>query len=132
MGTIFHLMCPDQTNDFHRVVMARDGTVRGKYKDYCPHTREVAEPKKREISIAYNNNYWGGFYVYGAMVMKEDFPLHNTLVHAKEYPIVTYDWEIFKMFFENYNIEPKWIYCYNIPGLFDEETGKWTGAVGKV
>ena len=42
------------------------------------------------------------------------------------------DYEILLKFFENYNITPKWIDCNFTWGLFDEDTGHWTGAVGKV
>ena len=42
------------------------------------------------------------------------------------------DWEILATFFKNYNIIPVWINCHFNPGVYDEESGKWTGAVGKV
>ena len=43
-----------------------------------------------------------------------------------------YDWEIIKPFLDHYTLTPTWIDCNRIWGVFDEETGTWTGAVGKV
>ena len=40
--------------------------------------------------------------------------------------------EILSMFFLNHNIIINWIDCNYTWGWFDYETGKWTGAVGKV
>ena len=36
------------------------------------------------------------------------------------------------MFFSNYNIVTNWIECNYTWGWLHDETGKWTGAVGKV
>ena len=35
-------------------------------------------------------------------------------------------------FFKNYDIIPSWINCNYTWGYYDEDLGKWTGAVGKV
>ena len=43
---------------------------------------------------------------------------------------IPYDFEILEVFFENKNIN--WINCNYQWGWYDEETGRWTGAVGKV
>ena len=42
------------------------------------------------------------------------------------------DYEILKSFFQNNYINPTWIDCNYTWGWFDNETGHWTGAVGKV
>ena len=42
------------------------------------------------------------------------------------------DWEIIKPFFDHYSLTPTWVNCNNTYGVLDEETGTWTGAVGKV
>ena len=52
-------------------------------------------------------------------------------------PVTTYSdipftWEILDSFFKNYNILPVWTNCHYTWGWYDEEAGKWTGAVGKV
>ena len=49
-----------------------------------------------------------------------------------EMSIIPYDWEILHSFFSNHDIVPVWINCYFTWGSYDEESGKWTGAVGKV
>ena len=35
-------------------------------------------------------------------------------------------------FFKNHDIVPVWINCHYTWGVYDEESGRWTGAVGKV
>ena len=47
-----------------------------------------------------------------------------------EYNCIPYAFEILEVFFENKNIN--WINCNGISGWYDDETGRWTGAVGKV
>ena len=42
------------------------------------------------------------------------------------------EWEIIKSFLEQYSLSPTWIDCKKVWGDLDEETGTWTGAVGKV
>ena len=44
----------------------------------------------------------------------------------------SYDTEILSKFISNYNILVNWIDCNYTWGWFDDETGKWTGAVGQV
>ena len=133
LGTIFHLMCPGQDEEYHKVIITKDGTVRGnlKYKDYCPHTKEAAEPEKQEINIAFNND---GIYfkVHNDTNTMKEFSLWWTLRESEKHPYISMDWEILRIFFDNYNINPTWINCNFTWGWFDEETGKWTGAVGKV
>ena len=46
------------------------------------------------------------------------------------YSNIPWDWEIIKSFLDHYSLTPTWIDCD--PGLLDEETGTWTGAVGMV
>ena len=43
---------------------------------------------------------------------------------------IPYNFEILKLFFKNKNIN--WINCNYTWGWYDDETGRWTGAVGKV
>ena len=124
-------MCPGQIDKYHRVIITKDGTVRGnlKYKDYCPHTKEASEQQKHEITVAYNNE--PGWFQVQDDTMKE-YALRRALFESEQYPYVSYEWEILRIFFDNYNIEPMWINCHYTWGWFDEETGKWTGGVGKV
>ena len=48
------------------------------------------------------------------------------------YSFIPWDWEILETFFLNNDIVPVWINCHFTWGWYDEEAGKWTGAVGKV
>ena len=48
------------------------------------------------------------------------------------YSNIPYDFEILEIFFKNKNVIVNWIYCNYTWGWFDDETGRWTGAVGKV
>ena len=43
---------------------------------------------------------------------------------------IPYDFEILEVFFENKSIN--WINCNGTSGWYDDKTGRWTGAVGKV
>ena len=45
---------------------------------------------------------------------------------------IPYDWEILSSFFSNHDIVPVWTNSHFNWGWYDEESGKWTGAVGKV
>ena len=40
--------------------------------------------------------------------------------------------EILSIFFKHYDVIVKWINCNYTWGVYDDETGKWTGAVGQV
>ena len=52
-------------------------------------------------------------------------------LHTNSYYISTND-EILSIFFKHYDINVKWINCNYTWGWYDDETGKWTGAVGQV
>ena len=90
------------------------------YKDIC---------QRPELSarIAYNN--WPGFF---------ELDKNEQLVEYKVNPItgirsnIPWEYEILSSFLSNYHITPIWINCNFTFGLFDEETGHWTGAVGQV
>ena len=45
---------------------------------------------------------------------------------------IPYDWEILGSFFSTHDIVPVWTDCHSTWGWYDEESGKWTGAVGTV
>ena len=117
----------------HELIMTKDGTEarNQKYHDLCPVTIEAAVQKKHEITIAYNNRP-GWFHVFNDTNTMKEFALWWTLEEARQHPKVSNDWEILKIFFDNNNIEPTWIFCNNVWGWFDEDEGKWTGATGKV
>ena len=43
-----------------------------------------------------------------------------------------YDYEILETFFRNHDIVPVWLNSHYSWGWYDDEAGRWTGAVGKV
>ena len=45
---------------------------------------------------------------------------------------MSYDFEILNIFLKQNNIVANWIDCYGVYGYFDEESGQWTGEIGKV
>ena len=104
-------------------MLFKNGTISGdlNYKDVCK--------EEHDIRIAYNNDlYWF-----------EIDDITNTMVEYPHWEIMVSDhgtfsdqFEILKSFFANYNIKPTWINCNYTWGLFDDETGQWTGAVGQV
>ena len=55
---------------------------------------------------------------------------HNPCIHGA-YGYMSKDWEVLSKFFSFQNIEPNWLDC-DTPGYFDDETGEWTGCMGKV
>ena len=99
-------------------MMYDDGSVSSKvrYSDICK-DRFVA-------NIAY---VWSEAVVNNSMV---EYPPY---IMEGEFPYIPYDYEIIGPFLFNYNIiVNKWIDCNDTYGIFDNETGKWTGAVGQV
>ena len=56
--------------------------------------------------------------------------LHGT--HVGVYSNIPFNGEIIDKFIKNHNIIVKWINCNYSYGSYDDETGKWTGAVGQV
>ena len=112
--------------------MMRDGTEARniKYQDVCPDAVEAAEPKK-QITVAYNNDMWL-FHYYKETNTMLDFPLWLTLEKSEKLARIPKSWEIIRVLFVNYNLEPIWIDCNRVWGWFDEETNSWTGAVGQV
>ena len=81
--------------------------------------------REKRVHIAYNNDEY-------SFLLDDD--TGEMLVTATEPP--TYDpmteREKLGSFFENYDIIPFWINCNYTWGSYDEDLGKWTGAVGKV
>ena len=53
----------------------------------------------------------------------------SSLVKSGTITQIAWDWEIFKIFFDNYNIVPKWIFGNYTVNEFDEESGEWTAGL---
>ena len=69
---------------------------------------------------------------YSALVdLRQKFGYrHGDLVGI--YPFIAEEDEILRIFFSNHNLIINWLDCNYTWGWLDDETGKWTGAVGKV
>ena len=137
-GTLFNVMCPGENERYHKLMIFHDGSVNRnlKYKDVCPVAELDSEPEYHHINIAYNQDHpWFEFNDESKAMI--EYPLPNTPSHlnvrlSKNHATISYTWEILKIFFDHNNIVPNWINCHQTWGWLDYETGKWTGAVGKV
>ena len=61
----------------------------------------------------------------GEMVKEPVDPI-NGVTH------IPWDWEILESFIHNNDIVPVWIFSDFTSGVYDEESERWTGGVGKV
>ena len=77
------------------------------------------------INVAYNDNY--GFFEIANNSMVE---WHDFWMLLNGDSMLLYDFEILEIFFEDKIIN--WINCNQTWGWYDDETERWTGAVGKV
>ena len=121
-GTVFQVYCPDEYIHLpHKLIMSDNGTVSNnvRYQDLC--TDKVV------VNIAYNDE--PGFFGNVNNTMKEWDDYYCVIESCSGMP---YDFEILKTFLQTYNIEVNWIDCNFTWGVFDYDSGKWTGAVGKV
>ena len=75
------------------------------------------------INVAYNDDSYFEI-VDNSMV---EYPAY---IIKGEYTNIPYEFEILEKFFKNKIIN--WINCHSTWGWYDDETGRWTGAVGKV
>ena len=133
VGIVFLLLCPGQNERAEQLIMTKDGTEarNRKYQDVCPVTTEVAEPRRNEVKVAYNNDRTY-FRVNNDTNTMKEFPLWGPMQLSKQEVYVPRDWEMLKVFFDNNNIEPYWINTHFTWGWYDEESGSWTGGVGQV
>ena len=116
----FTLQCPNLDRQL-TLSLLHDATVRGDihYHDVC----KVAD----SVTIAHKH----------VPFAFEIDPETQTMV---EYPVlpmegwshIPWEYEIIKPFLDHYSLNPTWIDCNYTSGMLDEETGTWTGALGKV
>ena len=78
------------------------------------------------FNIAYNDDPDWFEIVDNSMV---EYPAHFI---EGGYTNIPYDFEILEIFLKSYVIAINWIDCNYTWGWYDDETGRWTGAVGKV
>ena len=84
------------------------------------------------VHVAYNHQHFWFEIVNNSMVdsMVKYQQLHGWF--KEWYTAIPRDNEILSIFFEHYDIITKWINCNYTWGVYDDETGKWTGLVGQV
>ena len=123
LGTNFHLYCPKEKNH-HKMIIFKNGTTKDdfQYKDLC-----IKE--EHHVRIAYNNE-GGWFEIDNITNTMVEYP--HWMIMVGDYGMLSDDYEILKSFFSKFNIKPTWINCNFTWGVFDDETGHWTGAVGQV
>ena len=80
------------------------------------------------VTIAYNE-YHPYFFVWRGTQIMVEYTLSPEKGVLSQ---MAWDWEIIKPFFDHYSLTPTWVNCNYTWGWLDEETGTWTGAVGKV
>ena len=82
------------------------------------------------INVAYN--YDSDFFEIVNNSMVEYPPFIQSINVKGLFSYILYDFEILEIFFKSYVIAVNWIDCNYTWGWYDDETGRWTGAVGKV
>ena len=117
----FKITCPGPYNNVPlKLKVSKDGSSHIKYKDICEQPQQYAR-------IAYSNPpYYFEVDSNGQMADYQIRPV--TRIHSR----IPHHFEILSSFFQYYQITPTWIDCKGNKGWFDEETGNWTGALGKV
>ena len=115
------LQCPNLDNQL-TLSLLHNASVQGgiHYHDVC----KVAD----SVTIAYNE-YHPYFFVWRGTQIMVEYTLSPEKGVLSQMAL---DWEIIKPFFDHYSLTPTWVNCNNTYGVLDEETGTWTGAVGKV
>ena len=117
----FNLQCPNLDKQL-TLTLLPDATVFGDIHFY-----DICKVSGGKVNIAYNNFTNPPFF---AVSMET-----KTMVEILRLPgfsNIAWDWEIIKSFLDHHSLTPTWIYCGQVWGALDKETGTWTGAVGKV
>ena len=83
---------------------------------------------EKTIDVAYRNAPYFGVWNY-KIVRFHTKPVHPATGISSYIP---YDYEILKTFLQIHKIFPYWINCGWEDSVYDADTGKWTGQVGKV
>ena len=83
---------------------------------------------EKTIDVAYRNAPYFGVWNY-KIVRFHTKPVHPATGISSYIP---YDYEIIKTFLQIHKIFPYWINCGWEDSMYDADTGKWTGQVGKV
>ena len=115
---MFQMKCQVTSSITRRVMISREEEV-ARYKDVCG-------GEKKRVNIGYNN-VWDVFKVENNELQEDPKDRSGNTNYSS-----IFMWEIFKLFFSIYNIEPNWLDCNGVGGHYDEDLGGWTGCMGKV
>ena len=89
--------------------------------------------REKRVNIAY---YESGFLDKDFVVWQGELlrypPVAVVDPSTPDFDKISQPWEIYHSFFSNYDIIPVWINCQYTQSQYNEELGKWIGAVGKV
>ena len=90
----------------------------------------MKKPQKQLVRIAFDP----GFYIgvnnqTNEMVTSGYWDVSESLVWSGTLSIIVWDWEIFEIFFDNSNVDPKWIVGNYTVDEFDIESGEWTAGL---
>ena len=115
------MKCRVTSDTTRKVMISRDVKV-ASFKKTCG-------GEKKRVNIGYNNaSYW--FKVSNNSLLR--YPSQSSLELRGSRAWISHEWEVLPVFFRAHNIEPNWVYCYQVYGHYDEERRHWTGCLGKV
>ena len=125
-GTNFKVFCPGQYKTYpHKLKMYNNGSVSNniKYQNICNISNFV-------VTFAYVYPNFGGFNVWPNNTIET----WAYLISSDEYTAIPFDFEIITAFIQNNKIAyVNWIDTNSTDlGRFNNETGNWTGLIGKV
>ena len=115
------MKCQVNSRTSHGVLISKEIS----YKSY----KEICSGEKKKVNLGHWGN-WAGMTVENNSIVPETKTTEDYM-HGK-YSAMPLDWEVLSKFFSIHNIEPNWLDCNGITGIYDEELGGWTGCMGKV
>ena len=89
--------------------------------------KETCSGEKKSLKIGFI--YYPGFFEVKNNTMLAS-PKQSFIFGKESY--ISHDWEVLSKFFSIHNIEPSWLDCQRVAGIYDQDLGGWTGCVGKV
>ena len=91
----------------------------------------MKKPQKQLVRIAFDPGYYLGVNNQTNEMMTTGFywSQSEALVWSGTVPQIPLAWEIFKIFFDNNNVIPKWILGNYTYDSYDEESGEWTAGL---
>ena len=133
MGVYFDILCPINDTKFNDpFFLFNNGSQKNEmnFKDVCP-----IKQKPQFARITFNQGV--NLLVdkeTDEMVETGKWDVSNTLLRSGVHSMILRDWELLKLFFNVYNINPIWLPGNSSKGdgLYDHQKGHWSGPAGKV